>query len=732
MKNFYNLSFDKVIKELNSDEIKGLSYKSLNSNIDKYGKNIIELGLNKKLEISLLGIFKSIYILFAILVLILNLSLSKYLNSGILLIIIFVELISKYIKLMKDKKQIRDLELLNYTDVKIVRCGVKNILKAEELAVGDIVFIEKGNIVSADIRIIESDNLVVNERNVTSANFNVKKYSTRIEGQVESISDINNMAFRGTRVIDGYAKGIVVAIGNDTQLGRLLRYLKSIDKRRNDSNSNLNKSINKMSNTIICIGILISIILFFVKSKDSIDIIANILFLIASMEITSIIRAYRLFKKNDYLKKDIQINNINIIDNAKDIDIFFLDKIGSITEEEMNVNKMYTSEKLIEDLDRIDLKNVNIARIIDIGLLNNTSKFNSLNNKYTGDLADGAMLKFAAKKNIFRPMLISKFPKKFEISYDGERRISTTLNKVRKQYRASVKGSVDEILDRCKYIMIDGLERDITNEDIEKIRMVDFNMSNNELITRGFACRSFRYEPSEDENIESNLVFVGIVGFENPRKEGAKILIQNLKKEKILPILITDDNKIIASRLGIELGISKGMEEVISGVELVSLDKDELITVLSRARVLCKISPSIKNKIISMFKNDGYRIASTGENLSDMPTIVLSDVGITKGDKPANLIKRMSDVYIVDNFLEKFTMIVTDSRLFEERLKKSLIKCKYFMIVELIIIFLCVIYLNDFKLNSLSICVFNIISLSVIIFTYLFNLFECIGKKWQK
>lgn len=730
MKNFYNLNFDKVIKELNSDKFKGLGYKSLTENIEKYGRNTIELGLNKKVEISVLSICKSSYMAFIILVLIFNLSLSQYLNSAILFIIILINLISKYIKIISDKKQIRDLELLNYTDVKVIRCGVKNILKAEELVVGDIIFIEKGNIVSADIRIIESDNLIINERNVTSVDFDVKKYSTRIEGKAESISDINNMAFRGTRVAEGYAKGVVVAIGNDTQLGKLLKYLKSIDKRRNSSNENFSKNIKKVNFAIALVGIIASIVLFFIKSMQSINIIADILFLIASTSLPAVIAIYRLLKKKEYRNKEIEINNINIIDNAKDIDIFFLDKIGSITEEEMIVQKIYTSEKMIEELSDIDLKDSNIARIIDIGILNNNSKFNSADNKYTGDLADGAMLKFATTKNIFRSALVSKYPKKFEVPYYGERRISTTLNKIKKQYRANVKGSLDEVLDKCKYIMIDGMERDLTDDDIEKIRMIDFNMSNNALITRGFAYRSFRYEPSEDENIESNLVFVGIVGFENPKKEGAKELIKKLKKEKVLPILITDDNKIIASRLGIELGISKGMEEVISGVELLSLNKDELITVLSRARILCKISPSIKSKIISMFKNDGYRIASTGENLSDMPTIVLSDVGITKGNKPANLIKKMSDVYIVDNFLEKFVLLVNESNLFEERLEKALLKCKWFMIIEIIAIVLAIIFLNNFELNSFAFCIFNFLTLTIIIFSYLFNFFEFIMKKW--
>lgn len=326
-----------------------------------------------------------------------------------------------------------------------------------------------------------------------------------------------------------------------------------------------------------------------------------------------------------------------------------------------------------------------------------------------------------------------------EVVNDGYKGIKTTVNKVNKNYRANVRGALDEILARSSYIMIDGVEKTLDNEMIETIKKIDFNFENTGYVTEAFAYRSFNYEPTEDENIESNLVFVGLIGYENPKKENVEEIIDEIKKRNIVPILFTDDNKITAYRIGKDVGLVNNMSEVISGVELLSLGKEEIIEVLSRVKVFCRINPDIRNKIIEIFVENKYRVCSTGENLSHIPSVLLSDVSIAKGNNVAALIKTLSTVSIGDNILKNIIYLYDNCKKHKYNLGKTLILTKNILIGEAIV----VLFLELILKVSLryGILLFNFLFLpilfSLLIINYekverkILDIGEFISYKWE-
>ncbi|MGL4655930.1 MAG: cation-transporting P-type ATPase [Sarcina sp.] len=683
MKTFYSSTVDEVIRELNTDISKGLSYKELQENIRTYGENKIHIEIEDGVVKGIFN-FRQIYLL--VIGLIISLLFKSYIFTGVLAILIIGNLTYNYKKYMDKKKKTQQLSALNYTDVNIIRAGVRDRVKADILTVGDIVFLEKGNIISADIRIIEANNLTVNERNITSNDMDVRKYSTRID-RVKTLSEINNMVFRGTRVTGGRAVGVVVGIGNDTQIGRLLNYLKVSDLRSKIIGENLSKDSRSVNNYIFIFTLIYSLNLYFTKTEGYKENILALWFLAGTINIFVSEFIYNFIKEKKLKENGIEVADMSMLERFGSTDVFFIPKLSALTEEEMILKTIYASDVIYDDMKKIDVKDVNIGRMLDIGVLNNNSVFSREENKFKGSLVDGAILKYCTEKGIFKSAALAKNPEVFYVPYDQEKGLSTSVNRAKRNYRANIKGHVDEVLEKCKYIMIDGMERDLTEEDIEKIRMIDFNISNKAYETVGFAYRSFNYEPSEDENIESNLVFVGIAGFENPKKENAKEMIRNLKEKDVLPIMITDDNKIVATRHAIELGIAKGMEEVISGVELLSLEKDEFIEVLSRVRVLCRITPAIKSKIVSLFTSEEYSVVSTGENLSDIPSVILADIGISTGEKAAKLLKKMANINIKDNILERFLVLIEEGKLLSNGIGRATDLCKQIFFVELVIIF---------------------------------------------
>ena len=214
--------------------------------------------------------------------------------------------------------------------------------------------------------------------------------------------------------------------------------------------------------------------------------------------------------------------------------------------------------------------------MLDIGLLcNDTQLVNGEIENSKDDLTEIALVKFAQQNGIYKRKIEREHRRIFQISFDTDRRIMTSVNKMDKNYRASVKGAVDSILDRCTHIMKNGVELEITEDDINDIRTADISMSNDSLNVVGFAYRNFNYEPSLKENIESNLVFVGLMGFDNKLKDFAEDYVKKSDELSIKPIIITEDSKLTAFAVGRKLGIVSRLQQIISGVEIDNMDEEE-------------------------------------------------------------------------------------------------------------------------------------------------------------
>lgn len=665
MNKWYNISWNRVVDILESNAYKGLVDEQIEKRRNEYGSNQIEIVYSSDIKKNIFNTITTPWFLILISIVMFSFVVKNYIEAVILVLIILGNLSLKYVEETKRKKEIKALESLNYANVQVIRGGNRTFVKAEELVVGDIVYIRPQTLIPADIRIIEGEDLKLNEKNLTGEGFSVEKYETMIEGRVTSISEIKNVAFRGSFVESGQGKGIVVDTGNSTQLGKILTLLNIDNKKKHSIGNKIEKEISKYYIYAGGLTLIISSLLIIKdNSIENFKQVAQLWFLIGSFGALGIISIFTKLIKKEVLKENIELKNISIIDTIKDINVFFFDKIGSVTQEDMMVKKLYTNHE-VQDAEKVNGSDVNIKRMITVGMLCNNAIYNVSTDTGKGDLIEVALLRFGALKEVFKGILVSKEKRVFEIPYDGERRIATSLNRIGKMYRANVKGALDEVLERCTHIMIDGVEKEIGQDDIENIKQGDYHLSNEGLITIGVAYRSFTYEPTESENIESNLVFVGIVGIENPIIPESENLVNILKENYIVPILITDDNKITATSIGIKLGFISYMEEVVSGVELLSLTKEEIFGVLSKVRVFSRITPEMKSKIISVFVEDGYKVASVGENLADLPSITLSNIGIAKGDKPTTLVKKMADGYIRSKYLKGFLYLLRRGRQLE-------------------------------------------------------------------
>lgn len=708
MQKYYNETWKKVAEMLGTDIDLGLSSEECDNRKKIHGDNRIFLPGSKKSVSNFIKIFLKIYIFITLLVLGVCIYKQEYIMAIITGIVLIMNISLKLLYLYNNKKEMNYLQKLNNSTVTVVRDGIKKIIKSEELVIGDIVYFKKSNSIAADLRIIEANNIKVDEKNITGENFFKDKFESKIDGYLSNIGEMKNILFKGSVIKEGDGYGIVVETGASTQLGKLLAMITYA----NDKHGIVAKLEKKLGVLMIMLSILtivVSLIVYF-YSKEINNIVVSFV-ITQTIPVSIIVRLHTFLLRRDLKMEGIDLINISTLENVEDLEYIFLDKIGSITKEEAHVKKIFTNDTLYTDKEVNYSKDINIQRILDIVLLCNDAVYNVEKDKGTGDLIEIGYLRFAGEKRVYKSSLSSKYKRLFEIPMESDKRVITTVNKYEKGYRANVRGNVDVVLDICKYIMVDGIEKEISQEDVEKIRAIDFNLSVEGLMAQGIAYRSFSYQPSVSENIESNLVFVGIIALENPFNDGIKEELEDINKKGIIPIIFTDDNKIAAFTIAEKIGIVNNTGQVISGVEMSSLSEEEFTSVLTRVRVFSRVTPEIKNKIVGMFVREKYNVAASGDNLGDLPILSISRVGIGKGAAPG-IVKLLSDIFIKENYLRGFLKIFDISKSFKIGLEKG----KSFLITTLLAQIL-IVNLFPFVNSGERISILSILLINTLIFS---------------
>lgn len=379
--------------------------------------------------------------------------------------------------------------------------------------------------------------------------------------------------------------GIVIAVGENTEAFNII----SKSSEDGEEKFSLKDRIAKIANKISLIFLILTILaasINYIMGNNIQTIVRNSSILILSyIPITLIlIVIFSLFIIIKKMKKEgIVLKNISVIEKFAKASIVFINKTGALSQKTMSVKKIYTNGKFIPlneetiKIDREFKEDLNVIRLLQIGVLCNDTDFKIGEIKnIKNDYAEIALTEFAMRNGINKNSLEEENNRVFPIPYDTDKRIMTTINRVDGNYRANIKGSLESILSKCTHIMKNGIEMEISEEDINNIKMADMEMSKDSLSVLGFAYRSFNYEPSIKENVESNLVFAGIIGFDNPLKDNWEEAINLSRYLCVYPIIITEDNKLTAYYTGVKLGILRKVSQVISGVEMDNMKEEEI------------------------------------------------------------------------------------------------------------------------------------------------------------
>lgn len=677
-RNWFNKTFKEVEKELETDLEKGLSKEKIEERQEKYGFNELQQVAKKSLFQRFLEQFKDFSIIVLIIAAIVSGIVGVLQGEGItdtiiILIVVIVNAIIGVAQESKAEKSLEALQKLSDHASKVIRNENMEVVPSKELVPGDIVVLDTGDYIPADLRIIEAVNLKTQESSLTGESVPVEKTSEIIEEQEIGIGDRKNMLFSSSLVTYGRGKGIVVETGMTTEVGKIAGMINSTEKQETP----LQQKLDKLGKTLGIAALVICAVIFILGILQGKEIISMFMTavslavaaipegLVAVSTIVLAIGVQKMVKKNAIVKR------LPAVETLGSATVICSDKTGTLTQNKMTVERIFWNDATREASnisdDEIDEE---LTKLVYANMLCNDTKISS-DGTLTGDPTETALVDMGFKLN-FDPSIYDRMERVEEIPFDSDRKLMTTVNKVGDKYVVYTKGGIDEILKRCNSYEIGGQISEELESYINKIRQENEKMAQNALRVLGCAYKEIDHIPTKEEmkTIENDLIFIGMVGMIDPPREEAKLAVEKCKAAGIKTVMITGDHKITATAIAKKLGILENDDEAITGLELEQMTDEELEKNVRHYSVYARVSPEHKVRIVKAWQKNGEVVAMTGDGVNDSPALKKADIGCAMGIVGTDVAKEAADVILTDdNFATVVSAVEEGRKIYDNILK---------------------------------------------------------------
>ncbi|WP_195429470.1 calcium-translocating P-type ATPase, PMCA-type [Clostridium sp. D46t1_190503_E9] len=685
---WFNKSPEEIVKELSSNVINGLSSSEAKARLEKNGLNKLQ-GKKKKSTFQLfLSQINDAMIYILIVAAIISAIVGEVSDAIIILIVIFVNAIIGVIQESKAEKALEALKNMSTPKALVKRDGSIIEIPSEEVVVGDIVIIDAGRYIPADLRLIESANLKIEESAFTGESVPAEKNSNIIEEEKDvPIGDQHNMAFMSTLATYGRGTGIVIATAMDTQIGKIAKMLDEED----ENTTPLQKKLAQLGKILGFAAVGISIIMFIVsmfQGRDFLEMfMTSISLAVAAIPegLPAIVAIVLALGVQRMIKENAIIRKLPSVETLGSVNIICSDKTGTLTINRMTVKKFYVNGNT-KPLDEIDIKNNESKLLIDGMILCNDAT--SKDGVQTGDPTEVALIDVGNKINIFKEELNNIHRRVNEIPFDSDRKLMTTVNAYDKKFNVFTKGAIDSILKISNKILINGEIKEFTKEEKEKVLDASNLMSDDALRVLALGYKVIDNEHVSIDELEQDLIFVGLMGMIDPPREEVKGSIQKSKNAGIRTIMITGDHKNTAVAIAKELGIASDISEAMSGSEIDTYSDEEFTKIVNNYRVFARVSPEHKVKIVKAFKAHGNIVSMTGDGVNDAPSLKAADIGVAMGITGTDVAKGAADMVLTDDNFTTIVSAVEEGRNIFNNIKKSilfLLSCNLGEIVALFV-----------------------------------------------
>ena len=683
---WHSMDEHQIIKNLMSNSNKGLSNKLVKQKITEYGLNV----LSKKKRKSIFGKFIENISGFSS-KLLLGVSLFSFvigqiIDGVIVLIIVLMETSLSTMHQQKAEKSLYSLKSMLVHNAKTKRDGIEKEIESKYLVPGDIIYLESGDKVPADARLLRCYDFKTNESSLTGECLPICKTNEICDESTE-LADRCNMVYMGTNVLSGRAKAIVVATGMNSRIGKIASILQDIKNQKTPLQIKMEKFTNKITKLCLVIFLGVGSVAIFMGCGIAEVVTIGIGFSLSAIpeSLPAIVAVAMSLSVQKMSEKNAIVRKLPAVEALGSANVICCDKTGTLTMNEMTVKKIHTDNSTfsvtgsgyspigsIALLEGSPLAVSNLKKLLIAGVLCNNSKLNvSCDSKWSvhGDPTEGALLSVARKYNIDEQSLKENFPRVKEIPFDSSKRFMTVVVDSPEGKIAYCKGSLTIILEQCKTIIINGEERLLTSEDKKRVREVSEELGDEALRVIAFGYKHITTENGE-RSINKNFVFMGLVGMEDPPREGVKESIKKCHRAGIKVVMITGDNKNTAAALGRQLGLlTDGI--VISGLELDQMSKEQLDSSIDKIQVFARTSPEQKHKIVVALKKLGYVVAMTGDGVNDAPAIKEANIGIAMGCNGSDIAKDVADITLVDDNFSTIVAAIEEGRNVTNRIRNA-------------------------------------------------------------
>ena len=650
----YSKNKDEILKILNSN-VDGLDSKNAKKRLNEYGQNII---LNKKKTPWILRFLKQFNDAMIIILLVVALLLyfygyfysHEYTDTIVILFVVFINAIVGFIQEEKAALVLRDLKKYETSTCKVKRDDKIIVINTKELVPGDIIYLESGETVPADIRILSCESLKVDESALTGESVPVQKCDDVLKENL-IIQEQKNMLFLGTSITNGKCIGIVISTGKNTEIGKIALSLNKIDR----IETPLQLKIKELSKKITLIVFIILIFIFILALINKYTIL-EIIMLCSSLAVAAIpeglptvITITLSVGISNLAKKKTVVKQMQAVETLGTIDIICSDKTGTITQ-----NKMTVKDEYVIDENMINY----ICALCNDGLI--------YKDKYVGDPTETCLYDYLYNKKIDSLKLRKKCERILDIPFDSERKMLTTLNKIDNDVYILCKGSMDSLIEKVN------LSKTEKQEILDKVK----SLSKKALRTLGFAYKKLNYVPKnikELEKEENNLSFAGILGMIDPPRKSVKKSVLLCKNAGIRPIMITGDSIDTATAIAKDVGIISNDNESILGSELDKYNDKELKDIVKKYSVYARVNPSHKERIVFALQNNGKIVAMTGDGVNDAPAIKDAHVGVGMGITGTDVTKSASDIVLMDDSFSTIVVAVEEGRRIYNNIRNNIV-----------------------------------------------------------
>jgi len=675
--NFHTLTVTDVLEHFNTGE-SGLTAHEAAARLDHYGKNELQEGSQKTLWGMFLLQFKDIMIIILLVAAAIAGFMGELADTIIISVVVLINAVLGVAQESKAEKALAALKKMSSPHAKVLRNSEVQLLNTDEIVPGDIVMIEAGDYIPADIRLIEVNSLKIEEAALTGESVPVGKIIDAIVQPDIVTGDKINMAYLGTSVTYGRGTGVVVATGMSTEVGKIAAHINTVAAEETP----LQRKLGELGKYLSIGVVIIAIIIFIAGVLQERDILEMFLTAVslavaaipeglpAIVTIVLAIGVQKMAKRNSIIRK------LSAVETLGSTEIICSDKTGTLTLNKMTVQEIYVGNQMWA-ADTELKNNESLPIFMQAMVLCNDSIVNCNGNgelNTLGDPTETALIHFASDLGFAKDKLEMDMPRLAEIPFDSDRKLMTTINQVNGINRVITKGAPDVLIDRCTKILINGQIMAMNDQIVAAIKEANHKMALKALRVLALAYKDSQAmieNPSTDET-EYDLIFLGLVGMIDPPRKEAQEAVRICKEAGIRAIMITGDHKDTAAAIARELGIISGDDEVLAGNELDKIDDKDFLEQVNRYSVYARVSPEHKVRIVNAWKQNGKVVAMTGDGVNDAPALKAADIGVGMGITGTDVAKGVSDMVLSDDNFATIVLAVEEGRKIYNNIRKAI------------------------------------------------------------